>query len=66
MHDKSYFLRDGIMNNHDRRNLNIRSIMELKIHMRDRITTGRRERQPVTSVAELKMMNFICWSDWTG
>jgi cobyric acid synthase len=45
MYDKSNFLRDGIMNNHDRRNLNIRSIMELKIHMRDRITTGRRERE---------------------
>jgi hypothetical protein len=44
MYDKSIFLRDGIMNNHDRRNLNIRSKMELKIHMRDRITTGRRER----------------------
>jgi hypothetical protein len=48
MYDKSNFLRDGIMDNHDRRNLNIRSIMELKIHMRDRITTGRREREKKT------------------
>jgi hypothetical protein len=44
MYDKSNFLREGIMNNHDRRNLNIRSIIELKIHMQDRITTSQRER----------------------
>jgi hypothetical protein len=44
MYDKFYFLRDGIMINPNRRNSTIRSIMELKIHMRDRITTGRRER----------------------
>jgi hypothetical protein len=50
MYDKSNFLRDGIMNNHDRRNLNIRRIMELKIHMRDRITTGRCERENKTPV----------------
>jgi hypothetical protein len=43
--DKSNFLREGIMDNHDRWNLNIRSIMELKIHMRDRITTGHHERE---------------------
>jgi hypothetical protein len=45
MHDESIFLGDGIMDNHDRRNLNIRSIINLKIHMRDRITTGRCERE---------------------
>jgi hypothetical protein len=34
----------GIMINPNRRNSAIRIIMELKIHMRDPITTGRRER----------------------
>jgi hypothetical protein len=35
----------GIMINPNRRNSTIRIIMEMKIHMQDRITTGRREKK---------------------